>query len=218
MPAEPQWLLRIPEIIDELSALPAPVVDRSVIERAFGVRRRRAIHLLGWFGGYQVGRTFVIEREALLRQLREIASGERFRFEKRRHEKLAEGLERVRKHREAARVRFPAPAPAELPGKSLKNGSVPGREYVVVCNHMVQGAAIDGRVPMPQGRMVRSQRYKYCVYDMGTQRESLVDMQKDPGEMVNVAGDAGYRDILLRHRAMLAEWQRKTNDKFPAAG
>jgi hypothetical protein len=115
MPAEPLWLLRIPEIIDELSALPAPVVDRSVIERAFGVRRRRAIHLLGWFGGYQVGRTFVIEREALLRQLREIASGERFRFEKRRHEKLAEGLERVRKHREAARVRFPAPAPAESP-------------------------------------------------------------------------------------------------------
>jgi hypothetical protein len=128
MPAEPQWLLRIAEIIDELSALRAPVVDRSVIERAFGVRRRRAIHLLGWFGGYQVGRTFVIEREALLRQLREIASSERFRFEKRRHEKLAEGLERMRKHREAARVRFPAPppvpaAPAGLPpGVVLEHG------------------------------------------------------------------------------------------------
>jgi hypothetical protein len=123
MPAEPQWLLRIPEIIDELSALPAPVIDRSVIERVFGVKRRRAIHLLGSFGGYQVGRTFLVEREALLRQLREIAAGERFRYEKRRHEKLAEGLERVRKHREAARVRFPAPAP---PGPAMPAGLPPG--------------------------------------------------------------------------------------------
>ena len=64
--------------------------------------------------------------------------------------------------------------------------------------------------------MVRSRRYKYCVYSEGKRRESLVDMQKDPGEMVNLAGETAHRDVLLRHRAMLAEWQRKTKDTFPA--
>ena len=127
MPAEPQWLLRLPEIIEELSALDALVVDRSVIERAFGVRRRRAIYLLGRFGGYQVGRTFVVPREALLDQLRMMAGGERFRFEKRRHERLTEGLDRVRKDRRAARISVPVPAeatgPAGLPaGVRLQPG------------------------------------------------------------------------------------------------
>lgn len=109
------------------------------------------------------------------------------------------------------------PVPPELPGVSLK-GAAPDREYVVVSNHMVQGAPVDGRKPEPQGRMVRSRRYKYCVFSEGKRRESLVDMQKDPGEMVNVAGETAYRDVLARHRAMLAEWQRKTNDKFQAVG
>ena len=107
------------------------------------------------------------------------------------------------------------PVPPELPGASLK-GAAPKREYVVVCNKMVQGAAINGRVPEPDGRMLRSRRYKYCVYSEGKRRESLVDMQKDPGEMVNLAGETAHRDVLLRHRAMLAEWQRKTKDTFPA--
>lgn len=115
MPAEPQWLLRIPQIIEELSAMEAPVVDRSVIERAFGVRRRRAIHLLGWFGGYQVGRTFVVPRQSLLEQLRLIAAGERFHFEKRRHEKLAAGLERIRKDRKAVAITVPVPPEAATP-------------------------------------------------------------------------------------------------------
>src|SRR5512147_1668749 len=107
MPAEPQWLLRLPEIIEELAALDAPVVDRSVIERAFRVRRRRAIYLLGRFGGYQVGRTFLVRREVLLDHLRRVAAGEEFHYEKRRHEKLAEQLDRIRKDRQAARVVVP---------------------------------------------------------------------------------------------------------------
>ena len=83
MPAEPRWLRQIPRIIEELSALDMPVVDRPVIEQAFGVRRRRAVQLPGWFGGYLVGRTFVVKREvkswsafAKIARLR----GWRFRF------------------------------------------------------------------------------------------------------------------------------------------
>jgi arylsulfatase A-like enzyme len=113
------------------------------------------------------------------------------------------------------------PVPQGLPGLSLKetangNAGKDPREYVVVCNKMAEGAEVDGRVPMPEGRMVRSQRYKYCAYSEGRRRESLVDMEKDPGETINIAGDSRYRDVLQRHRAMLADFRRRTNDTFPA--
>ena len=131
MPAEPRWLLHVPRIIDELAALESPVVDRSVIERVFGVRRRRAIHLLGGFGGYQVGRTFVVERDALIKRLRAIAAGERFRCERRRHEHLTEGLERLRRDVRAAHIRLPVPPPAP-PSTILPDGVTlePGRLVV----------------------------------------------------------------------------------------
>ena len=43
MPTKKTWLLRLPEIREELSAMKVPVVDRAIFERLFGVRRRRAI-------------------------------------------------------------------------------------------------------------------------------------------------------------------------------
>jgi arylsulfatase A-like enzyme len=105
--------------------------------------------------------------------------------------------------------------PQQLPGLSLKNPNVDPRKYVVVSDLLAQGAAVDGRIPMPTGRMVRSQQYKYCVYSEGKQRESLVDLEKDPGEMTNLAGEPRFRKVLLEHRAMLAEWCAKTRDTFP---
>ena len=43
MPAKPQWLLRVPEILEQLSDLKTPVIDRSGIEQLFGLKRRQAI-------------------------------------------------------------------------------------------------------------------------------------------------------------------------------
>jgi choline-sulfatase len=113
------------------------------------------------------------------------------------------------------------PAPEGLPGLSLKDtangkGGKDPRGYVVVSNKMVQGGPVDGRIPVLEGRMVRSRRYKYCIYSEGRRRESLVDMEKDPGEMENLAESDAYRDILQRHRGMLAEFRKITNDPFPA--
>jgi hypothetical protein len=62
MPIKKTWLLRLPEIRAELTAMEVPVVDRAVFERVFGVRRRRAIQLLHHFGGFQAGRTFLVDR------------------------------------------------------------------------------------------------------------------------------------------------------------
>ena len=80
---------------------------------------------------------------------------------------------------------------------------------------MVQGAPIDGRCPSRDGRMVRSRQFNIASTPKAAPR-IVVDMEKDPGEMVNLAGEAAHRDILLRHRSMLAQWQRKTKDTFPA--
>lgn len=109
--------------------------------------------------------------------------------------------------------------PNGLPGMSLKasleNSDVPDpRTYVVVENKMIQGSPIDGQKPEPAGRMVRSKRFKYCVFDVGNRRESLVDMESDPGEMVNLAGKKEYGQELERHRHYLAEWCRETHDSF----
>lgn len=114
--------------------------------------------------------------------------------------------------------------PQGLPGLSLRataegDRTPDPRQYVVVSNKMVQGAPVEGRTPKPEGRMVRSRRYKYCTYSEGERPESLVDLANDPGEMRNLAGDARYRGVLEQHRAMLADWQRRTKDGFslPAA-
>ena len=41
MPAKTLWLLHIPEIVSHLETFDVPVVDRAIIERLFGLRRRR---------------------------------------------------------------------------------------------------------------------------------------------------------------------------------
>lgn len=114
-------------------------------------------------------------------------------------------------------------APAALPGASLRDavsGRTAGysRRFVVVENKMVQGEPVGGEKPEPGGRMVRSRRFKYCAYDSGTRRESLVDVERDPGELVNLAGEPAHRATLDEHRQYLAEWCRTTRDPFNVPG
>jgi arylsulfatase A-like enzyme len=106
------------------------------------------------------------------------------------------------------------PKPAGLSGLSLKQ-TKENHPYVVVSNHMVQGAPIDGRTPEPAGRMLRTDRYKYTVYSEGQKREALVDLQKDPGEMVNLAGKTEHAEVVQQHRKLLAGWCNRYGDKFP---
>jgi choline-sulfatase len=60
-------------------------------------------------------------------------------------------------------------------------------------------------------RIVWTRRFMYAVYDRGRPREFLVDLERDPGEMVNLAVDPKSADVLARHRALLREW-------YPAHG
>ena len=64
-----------------------------------------------------------------------------------------------------------------------------------------------------EGRMIRTERYKYCVYSKGSRRESLVDLQNDPGEMINLAMDPKFRKVLHQHRRLLRQFAKKQHDK-----
>lgn len=107
--------------------------------------------------------------------------------------------------------------PAGLPGRSVHEavyGGTPAeaRDVVVAQHRMVQGEPVDGLHWQPDGRMVRSARYKYCVYSEGEHRESLVDLEADPGELHNRARDPAFADILAQHRNHLATFATERND------
>lgn len=107
--------------------------------------------------------------------------------------------------------------PTDMPGVSLKptifgDGNMEARDFIVSENHMIQCEPVDGIHIMPHGRMVRSDRYKYCIYSEGEHRESLVDMQADPGEMKNLAGDARFADVMKQHRVYLCDFAQANQD------
>ncbi len=110
MPTKKTWLLRLPEIRQELAAMKVPVVDRAIFERLFGVQRRRAIQLLHFFGGYQSGKTFLIDRLALIEQLAPLEASAEFAVEQQRRQRLVDALDKVRRARAGAQVVIPLAA------------------------------------------------------------------------------------------------------------
>ena len=107
----------------------------------------------------------------------------------------------------------------ELPGISLKQILTAGvnpsqRDYIVVSDRLIQGDTIDGYKPVPEGRMLRNKRFKYWILNEGKQRETLYDLQNDPGEMINVAGDPKFRNDLDNCRKELTLWAEKYKDPY----
>jgi len=62
------------------------------------------------------------------------------------------------------------------------------------------------------GRMLRTMRYKYVVYDSGENREQLFDLQTDPGETRSLADDPKHKAVLDEHRKLLAAWVERAGD------
>lgn len=110
MPAKSRWLLQIPTILETLSTLDEPVLDRAACQRLFGVGRRRAIVVMQRFGGYQAGNAILLDRAELIRKLKEIGSSPEVEIEQARKRKLSESLNAIHRHRTAARIPIPVPA------------------------------------------------------------------------------------------------------------
>ena len=106
--------------------------------------------------------------------------------------------------------------PASMRGRSLMplidGKEVKKYEYVVSETMFARGAKNLGAT----GRMIRTEKYKYCIYDNGEMREQLFDMVKDPGEMHNLAYKSELAKVLAEHRELIQQWAEETNDKlFP---
>jgi choline-sulfatase len=65
-----------------------------------------------------------------------------------------------------------------------------------------------------EGRMIRTDRYKYACYRESEHPETLFDLRQDPGEMHNLAYDPEHQDLLKEYRSKLAAWCKEMDDPF----
>ena len=85
--------------------------------------------MLHRFGGYQTGKTFLVNRLALIRQLDQIGAGEDLAYQQRRRQRVVAALERARRYRQAAAVKIPLrpQAPYRVEGLATGIELRPGR-------------------------------------------------------------------------------------------
>lgn len=95
------------------------------------------------------------------------------------------------------------PAPSRMQGKSLVpllNGQHPRWRTEFFYEHLFDHARI------PKSEAVRTERYKYIRYvDTNPVYEELYDLEADPNEAHNLAGDSRYAALLTQMRA---KWQQ----------
>lgn len=69
MPKPSDWTPLIPQALSKLKAMRSKVVDRAALEELLKIHRRTAIRLMHQLGGEQAGKTFLVDRERLIREL-----------------------------------------------------------------------------------------------------------------------------------------------------
>ena len=105
MPPKPQWFHRVPQILEQLEALEAPILDRACIEKLFHLGRWQANALVKRFGGFPSGNTFLLERDELVRRLEAIRDGEPFSRETKRRRRVLHELEEASRLQKARAVK-----------------------------------------------------------------------------------------------------------------
>lgn len=66
-----------------------------------------------------------------------------------------------------------------------------------------------------RGWALRTPHFKYVLYEAGTNREMLFDMDNDRLEMTNLAIESKYRTELEHHRALLRKWMEENLPSSP---
>ena|SRR5579871_421367 len=99
MPAKPAWYGKIDHIIGQLQALPRPFVDRATLEFLLGVGRRRAQQIMAPCISERIGASALVDRDALIARLRELARRDDGYYERQRRRKLAQAIESLRQER-----------------------------------------------------------------------------------------------------------------------
>lgn len=99
-----------------------------------------------------------------------------------------------------------------LPFVFDRNSAAPSHAYAVSESEVIASAK-----NFYEGRAIRTPEFNYHVWSQGTHREQLFDVVKDPGETRNLAEDPAYAGQLERHRKLLAEWLKSTDDTYGRA-
>ncbi len=97
-------------------------------------------------------------------------------------------------------------------GKSLK--SIIENPESELDRFIVTELATDPKNPTWKGRMIRMNQYKYNLYSKGERNEQLFDLDKDPGEMKNLASEPTLQKVKESLRKNLVNWMEQTNDDF----
>lgn len=97
--------------------------------------------------------------------------------------------------------------PAGAAGTSFRGVAEKGGKEVPHQPYIILETQFDAS--KTRGWVVRSERYKYVLYDKGRCREQLFDMRNDRGEMRNLAVEKDFDGVLQQHRDQLAQWMRK---------
>ena len=118
MPDRPTWIDRSAEILAWLESEAPPFLHRGLVEAAFRLRRRQALRLMAQAGGYQAGRTYLIDRDQLAGFLRTRDSGVVAQAVQRKV-RLQEKVDEARRQIEAQRVRVRVEPDLGRPGTWL---------------------------------------------------------------------------------------------------
>ncbi|MGH9628174.1 MAG: sulfatase/phosphatase domain-containing protein, partial [Bryobacteraceae bacterium] len=109
------------------------------------------------------------------------------------------------------------PAPENVRGRSLRaevDGGGWERSFVV-------SELADYGEKTREGRMLRTRRYKYVVFNGGARPEQLFDLELDAGEVLNLVSKLESApesaQVLGEHRELLGRWLEETGDHFKPA-
>ena len=84
-------------------------------------------------------------------------------------------------------------------------GNQPGRDYVI-------GQYYGKQTWVNPIRTIRTRRWKYSLYtDWG---EELYNLEADPEEIINLAGNVAHQDTKRRLRKQLETWMKENDDPF----
>jgi len=95
--------------------------------------------------------------------------------------------------------------PEDLPGRSVR-ALAEGRKVPAWRDELV--------IENQNHYTLRTGRHKYALFDRGANREMLVDLKTDPGEMKNLASHASYKSVLADHRRRLTAYLKKHRIPF----
>ena len=102
MPKPSDWTPLIPHALQQLRAMRSKVIDRGTLEQLLKIHRRTAIRLMHQLGGERAGKTFLVDREHLIRELEAFLPSDSLSYPPR----LSSQVWRL--HAEADQFRFPS--------------------------------------------------------------------------------------------------------------